>query len=75
MSSSPETPPSRPDPWTVWFSRFLQVTGLGAFIEQLVVGQGAPDRPWILLISLAMMIGGLGLQILLRAVLRIGDTS
>lgn len=61
------------DPWTIWFSRLLQIIGVGTFIEQLIVGQGGDDRPWILLISLAMMLGGLGLQLLLRALIRIGS--
>ncbi len=61
------------DPWAIWFSRFLQIIGVGTFLEQLIVGQGGADRPWILLISLAMMLGGLGLQMLLRALTRIGS--
>lgn len=72
MSDQPQSGAPQ-DPWTIWFSRLLQIIGVATFIEQLVVGQGNTDRPWILLISLAMMLGGLGLQMLLRALLRLGN--
>lgn len=62
---------TKSDPWQIWFSRIVQIVGLGAFIEQLIVSQGSPDRPWVLFISLAMMLGGLGMQMLLRAIARI----
>lgn len=72
MTEQKEASP-RADPWSIWFSRLIQLIGLGTFVEQVIVGQGSPDRPWVLLISLAMMLGGLGLQLLLRAFLRIGN--
>lgn len=72
MSERDPQPAPSSDPWSIWFSRLVQVAGFGVFIEQVIVSQGSPDRPWILLISLAMMLGGLGLQLLLRALVRIG---
>jgi len=65
--------PKPQDPWAIWFSRLIQLAGLGTFVEQVIVGQGDADRPWVLLISLAMMLGGLGLQLLLRALIRIAN--
>ena len=73
MSEQTAPTTTKQDPWSIWFSRLIQIIGLGTFIEQVAVGQGHTDRPWILLISLAMMIGGLGLQLLLRALIRIGN--
>lgn len=70
-----EARPESSDPWTVWFSRIVQIVGLVIVVEQLVVGQGSPDRPWILMIAVAMMLGGIGLQLLLKAVLRIGGSQ
>jgi hypothetical protein len=60
------------DRWTLWFFRIVQVVGLAIIIEQLIVGQGKEDRPWILLIGLAMLLGAFGIQLGLRAVMRIG---
>lgn len=71
---SPAPKQERQDPWTIWFSRLIQLIGVGTFVEQVFVSQGATDRPWVLLISLAMMLGGLGLQLLLRALLRLGGS-
>jgi hypothetical protein len=68
--------PSREDPWTIWFWRVVQIVGLLVFLEQVVVGGGArPDRPWILLIACAMMLGGFGMVTLIRAVTRIGGRT
>ena len=52
------------DPWSIWFSRLIQVVGLGLVIYEAVVEH--TDRPWLLLVASAMMLGGLGLQLVLR---------
>lgn len=65
--------PSTSDPWSLWFWRIVQIIGLFVFLEQVAVGGGArPDRPWILLIACAMMLGGFGMVTLIRAVTRLG---
>ena len=64
---------SSQDPWSIWFARLVQVVGLLIAIEQVVVGQvQRHDRLLILALAMAMMLGGVGLQLLLRVVLRIG---
>jgi hypothetical protein len=62
----------KPDQWSVWFFRLVQLVGLGAFLFELVVTR--LDRPYILLVGLAMMLGGSGLQLVLMwAVRRTAD--
>lgn len=60
---NPQPPPSS-DPWQIWFSRIVQIGGL------ILIGYEARwehnDRPWLLLVAVAMMTGGLGLQALAR---------
>ncbi len=51
-----------PDPWSVWFFRLVQVTGLASFIYELLFEKA--DRPYILLVGLAMMLGGAGIQLI-----------
>lgn len=62
--------PPPTDPWSIWFSRLVQVVGLGVVIFETVVEEN--DRPWLLLVATAMMLGGLGLQLVLRALLARG---
>lgn len=57
-------PPAAPDAWGKWFSRVMQTVGLGVVVFE--AGWERNDRPWLLLVAVAMMTGGLGLQILLR---------
>ncbi len=54
------------DPWAVWWFRFMQVGGFGGFVHELVVG--GVERKWLLLVCVAMMIGGQGLNLIVRAV-------
>lgn len=56
--------PSSNDPWQIWFSRLIQVMGLGIVLYETVVEH--TDRPWLLLVSTSMMLGGLGLQLVVR---------
>jgi hypothetical protein len=58
----PEQP--RPDPWQIWFSRLIQVMGLAVVVYETRWEHN--DRPWLLLVAVAMMTGGLGLQVLVR---------
>jgi hypothetical protein len=56
---------STPDPWTIWLSRLIQVFGLVGFLHELIIGT-VKERPYILLVCVAMMMGGAGLQLILR---------
>ena len=64
---APATPALPSDPWSIWFSRIIQIVGLGLVVYEAVVEH--TDRPWLLLVASAMMLGGLGLQLVLRALL------
>jgi hypothetical protein len=48
----------------VWFSRLIQIVGLAIVIYETLAEQ--VDRPWLLLVAVAMMVGGLGLQLIVR---------
>jgi hypothetical protein len=65
MADTP-TPPAA-DRWSLWFPRTMQSTGLLAFVYEVVVER--QDRPWILLVAMAMMLGGVGLRLVLNYVL------
>lgn len=54
----------RSDPWQIWFSRLVQVAGLGIMVFE-AVGRKA-ERPWLMLFATGMMLGGIGLQLVLR---------
>lgn len=56
------------DPWSIWFFRLVQLVGLGSFIYELAFSR--LDRPYILLVGLAMMLGGAGLQLITMWALR-----
>jgi hypothetical protein len=60
----PPEQPARPDPWQIWFSRLIQIMGLGIVVYETRWEHN--DRPWLLLAAVAMMTGGLGLQVLVR---------
>lgn len=60
---APDAP--RPaDPWSIWFSRLVQVVGLAIMVYETLVEH--TDRPWLLLSAMAMLLGGLGLQLIVR---------
>jgi hypothetical protein len=63
MSTTP-TPTPPPDRWSLWFTRLMQLVGLGIVCYETIVVQR--DRPWLLLVAVAMMIGAQGLRLLLR---------
>lgn len=64
QATTPEPAAHTSDPWQIWFSRLIQVAGLGIVIFETLAEHA--DRPWLLLVSTAMMIGGLGLQLVIR---------
>lgn len=59
-----QPPPLPQDPWSIWFSRAIQVAGLGLVIYEALAENN--DRPVLLLVATAMMLGGLGLQMIVR---------
>ena len=67
---APGAPPDLPlqeqpsDPWSIWFSRSVQVVGLGIMIFE--ARPGGEQRPWLMLFATGMMLGGIGLQLILR---------
>lgn len=64
--------PSSNDPWSIWFSRVIQVSGLAVVAYETTVEHA--DRPWLLLVATSMMLGGLGLQLVVRWALgRLGE--
>lgn len=52
------------DRWSLWFPRTMQSTGLLAFVYEVVIER--QERPWILLVAMAMMLGGVGLRLVLN---------
>ena len=56
------------DRWSIWFTRIVQLVGLLIVItEQVaVLLLGRHPEPWLLLVAVAMMLGGLGLRLILR---------
>lgn len=60
---APSGVPSKPDRWATWFTRLIQAVGLGMVIFQQA---NYKSDPWLLLVAIAMMIGGTGLQLILR---------
>lgn len=62
-----QTEPSNgPDWWSLWFFRLVQVAGLLGFGHELLV-KGSGERPWVLLVTCAMMLGGYGMGLILRS--------
>jgi hypothetical protein len=53
--------------WDTWFWRLVQICGLGLVIYEARFEHA--DRPWLLLVAVAMMLGGLGAQFVLRWIL------
>jgi hypothetical protein len=60
---APSSAPSKPDKWATNFTRLIQTVGLGMVIFQQA---SYKSDPWLLLVAIAMMIGGTGLQLILR---------
>lgn len=61
--TEPEQPPPK-DPWGIWFGRLMQIVGLAVIVYETRWEHS--DRPWLLFAALAMMTGGLGLQVIVR---------
>lgn len=57
-------PPTPSDPFSIWFSRLVQVAGLGIMVFE--ARPGGEQRPWLMLFATGMMLGGIGLQLILR---------
>ena len=56
--------PTASDPWQIWFSRAVQIAGLGIMVFE--ARPGGEQRPWLMLFATGMMLGGIGLQLILR---------
>lgn len=66
---SENTPePAQIDTWTKWFYRGIQGLGVATWIYE-VVGEQI-DRVWLLILSVALMIGGTGMELVVRAFAR-----
>lgn len=57
-----------PEPWSVWWSRLVQVAGLAIMGWQTFAEHS--DRQWLLLCAMGMMLGEIGLRALFRLLLR-----
>jgi hypothetical protein len=70
VTSQPKSkpPPAPQDLWSIWFSRLMQIAGLGLVIYEATVER--VDRPWLLLVATAMMLGGLGLRLVVEWALK-----
>lgn len=64
MSDDDPTPPAPTDPWSVWFPRLVQTSGLGVIGYETVVENN--DRPYLLFLAGGMMLGTLGMQLVLK---------
>jgi hypothetical protein len=60
----PAPPLWQTDSWSIWFSRLIQVVGLALVIYEALAEHS--DRPVLLLVATSMMLGGVGLQLVLR---------
>ena len=56
------------DRWSKWFTRTVQTVGLLMVIVQAaaVYLLDREPEPWLLLVAVAMMLGGYGLRLILR---------
>jgi hypothetical protein len=63
-SPQPKLSPLTSDPWSIWFSRLIQVSGSALVIYEALAEHS--DRPVLLLVATSMMLGGVGLQLVLR---------
>lgn len=59
----------------MWFTRAMQLVGLLLVVtEQVaVLFMDREPEPWLLLVSVAMMLGGLGLRLILRGAAQMLD--
>lgn len=61
---------STTDPWSIWFSKFIQVFGVAIMAYEAFVEHA--DRPWLLFCAMGMLLGATGLQAILRWAVRRG---
>ena len=56
------------DRWSIWFTRLVQLVGLLIVVAEqaAVLLWDRKPEPWLLLVAVAMMLGGLGLRLILR---------
>lgn len=66
-------PPASQEPWSIWWSRVVQVGGLGIMGYETFVEHA--DRQWLLLCAMGMMLGEIGLKSLFRVLLRVSGGS
>lgn len=65
-----QTPPATAEPWSVWWSWTVRLSGLAIMGHQAFFEQ--EDRQWLLLCAMGMMLGEIGLKAGLRFLLRQG---
>lgn len=63
--------PSRPDYWSRWFFRLVQVVGLAIGIHETL----GPGRLFVLLFAGALILGAVGVRILLRGVTELAQAA
>lgn len=61
---APKKSSVQPDRWTVWFFRIVQVAGLALILFEALAKD--KDRPYLLLVASAMMLGSVGMNMMLR---------
>lgn len=56
------------DRWSKWFTRLVQLVGLAMIVVQqaAVYLLGRDPQPWLLLVAMAMILGGWGLRQAIR---------
>lgn len=68
----PSLPSTGSDPWQIWFSKVVQVIGLLIMIFEaariLLIADETKfaERPWLMMFAMGMLLGGMGLQAVLR---------
>lgn len=55
---------AQPDRFTVWFFRAVQIMGLALIVYEALAAD--KDRPYLLLVASAMMLGSVGMNMILR---------
>ena len=65
------------DRWSKWFTRTVQAVGLLMVVTQAaaVYLLDREPEPWLLLVAVAMMLGGYGLRLILRGASGVLDTT
>ena len=64
LEQSPAHPPV--DRWSLWFGRLVQICGLALILYEALAEHS--DRPYLLLVAMAMMVGATGLRLVIKGV-------